>query len=131
MGRDITTDITDKGFEESLQKGMIAFVDVQLDSTDESHGTLNYLLKQHKEYKYLQVLAYEINPESIKNDATYQDFVANEKNLIEMIVFLTEDKVVIDIMMEDTSVNSCNYTEDVIELAKFIKSTQSINSDKK
>ena len=121
----LTLILTDTGFLEYVRKGTIAFVDKKLDDTDESQGTLNYLLKQQKEYKYLQELAYEIDPDSIDIDSTYQDFVDNEKNLLEMIAFLQEDKDVIDFMMGDTSVDSDNYTEVVIELANFIKSTQS------
>lgn len=117
--------LTDTGFLEYVREGTIAFVDKKLDDTDESQGTLNYLLKQQKEYKYLQELAYEIDPDSIDIDSTYQDFVDNEKNLLEMIAFLQEDKDVIDFMMGDTSVDGDNYTEVVIELANFIKSTQS------
>ena len=104
----LTLILTDTGFLEYVRKGTIAFVDKKLDDTDESQGTLNYLLRQQKEYKYLQGFAYEINPEQIKIDATYQDFVANETNLMEMIVFLTEDKDLIDFMMEDASFDSCN-----------------------
>ncbi|MAJ55763.1 MAG: hypothetical protein CMP92_07350 [Gammaproteobacteria bacterium] len=121
--------LTDTGFLEYVQEGTIAFVDKKLDSTEESQGTLNYLLKQQKEYKYLQELAYEIDPESINNDVTYQDFVDNKKNLLEMIAFLQEDKDVIDFMMGGASVDGDNYTEVVIELANFIKSTQSTDSD--
>lgn len=117
--------LTDTGFLEYVREGTIAFVDKKLDDTDESQGTLNYLLKQQKEYKYLQELAYEIDPDSIDIDSTYQDFVDNENNLLEMIAFLQEDKDVIDFMMGDTSVDGDNYTEVVIELANFIKSTQS------
>ena len=125
----LTVILTDTGFLEYVQEGTIAFVDKKLDNTEESQGTLNYLLKQQKEYKYLQELAYEIDPESINNDVTYQDFVDNEKNLLEIIAFLQEDKDVIDFMMGDTSVDGDNYTEIVIELANFIKSTQSTDSD--
>tara|TARA_B100001059_G_scaffold231236_1_gene266719 strand:- start:920 stop:1336 length:417 start_codon:yes stop_codon:yes gene_type:complete len=121
----LTVILTDSGFLEYVQEGTIAFVDKKLDDTDESQGTLNYLLKQQKEYKYLQELAYEIDPDSIDIDSTYQGFVDNEKNLLEMIAFLQEDKDVIDFMMGDTSVDGDNYTEVVIELANFIKSTQS------
>ena len=121
----LTLILTDTGFLEYVRKGTIAFVDKKLDDTDESQGTLNYLLKQQKEYKYLQELAYEIDPDSIDIDSTYQDFVSNEKNLLEMIAFLREDKDVIDFMMGDASVNGKNYTDVVIELASFIKSTQS------
>ena len=117
--------LTDTGFLEYVREGTIAFVDKKLDDTDESQGTLNYLLKQQKEYKYLQELAYEIDPDSIDIDSTYQDFVDNKNNLLEMIAFLQEDKDVIDFMMGDTSVDGDNYTEVVIELANFIKSTQS------
>ena len=125
----LTLILTDTGFLEYVQEGTIAFVDKKLDHTDESQGTVNYLLKQQKEYKYLQELAYEIDPESIDNDATYQDFVDNEQNLLEMIAFLQEDKDVIDFMMGDVSVDGDSYTEVVIELANFIKSTQSTDSD--
>ena len=121
----LTLILTDTGFLEYVREGTVAFIDKKLDDTDGSQGTLNYLLKQQKEYKYLQELAYEIDPESIDNDATYQDFVDNEKNLLEMIAFLQEDKDVIDFMMGDASVDGDNYTEVVIELANFIKSTQS------
>ena len=121
--------LTDTGFLEYLQEGTIAFVDKKLDSTEGGQGTLNYLLKQQKEYKYLQELAYEIDPDSIDIDSTYQDFMDNEKNLLEMIAFLQEDKDVIDFMMGDTSVDGDNYTEVVIELANFIKSTQSTDLD--
>ena len=121
--------LTDTGFLEYVQEGTVAFVDKKLDNTEESQGTLNFLLKQQKDYKYLQELAYEIDPESIDNDVTYQDFVDNEKNLLEMIAFLQEDKDVIDFMMGDASVDGDNYTEVVIELANFIKSTQSTDSD--
>ena len=120
----LTLILTDTGFLEYVRKGTIAFVDKKLDDTEESQGTLNYLLKQQKEYKYLQELAYEIDPDSIDSDSTYQDFVDNEKNLLEMIAFLREDKDVIDFMMGDASVNGKNYTDVVIELANFIKSTQ-------
>ena len=120
----LTLILTDTGFLEYVRKGTIAFIDKKLDDTDESQGTLNYLLKQQKEYKYLQELAYEIDPDSIDSDSTYQDFVDNEKNLLEMIAFLREDKDVIDFMMGDASVNGKNYTDVVIELANFIKSTQ-------
>ena len=71
------------------------------------------------------MLAYEIDPDSIDFDSTYQDFVNNEKNLLEMIAFLQEDKDVIDFMMGDASVDGDNYMNVVIELAGFIKSTQS------
>ena len=125
----LTLILTDTGFLEYVRKGTIAFVDKKLDDTDESQGTLNYLLKQQKEYKYLQELAYEIDPDSIDIDSTYQDFVSNEKNLLEMIAFLREDKDVIDFMMGDTSVDGDNYTEVVIELANFIKSTLSTDQD--
>ena len=125
----LTLILTDTGFLEYVQEGTVAFVDKKLDDTDGSQGTLNYLLKQQKEYKYLQELAYEIDPESIDNDATYQNFVNNEKNLLEMIAFLQEDKDVIDFMMGDASVDDDNYTEVVIELANFIKSTQSSDLD--
>ena len=111
----LTLILTDAGFLEYVREGTIAFVDKKLDDTDESQGKLNYLLKQQKEYKYLQELAYEINPESIINDATYQDFVDHEQNLVEMIDFLKENK----------DVDGVYYTEDVIELANFIKSTRS------
>ena len=121
----LTLILTDTGFLEYVQEGTVAFVDKKLDDTDKRQGTLNYLLKQQKEYKYLQELAYEIDPESIDNDATYQDFVDNEKNLLEMIAFLQEEKDVIDFMMGEASVDGDNYTEVVIELANFIKSTQS------
>ena len=121
--------LTDTGFLEYVREGTIAFVDKKLDSTEGGQGTLNYLLKQQKEYKYLQELAYEIDPDSIDIDSTYQDFVDNEKNLLEMIAFLQEDKDVIDFMMGDTSVDGDNYTEVVIELANFIKSTQSTDLD--
>ena len=107
--------LTDTGFFEYVQEGTIAFVDEKLDDSDESQGTLNYLLKQQREFKYLQELAYEINPESIINDATYQDFVDHEQNLMEMVDFLKENK----------DVDGVYYTKDVIELANFIKSTQS------
>ena len=107
--------LTDTGFLEYVQEGTIAFVDEKLDDSDESQGTLNYLLKQQREFKYLQELAYEINPESIINDATYQDFVDHEQNLMEMVDFLKENK----------DVDGVYYTEDVIELGNFIKSTQS------
>ena len=107
--------LTDTGFLEYVREGTIAFVDKKLDDTDESQGTLNYLLNQQKEYKYLQELAYEIDPDSIINDATYQDFVYHEQNLVEMVDFLKENK----------NVDGVFYTEDVIELANFIKSTQS------
>ena len=120
----LTLILTDTGFLEYVRKGTIAFVDKKLDDTDESQGTLNYLLKQQKEYKYLQELAYEIDPDSIDIDSTYQDFVSNEKNLLEMIAFLREDKDVIDFMMGDASVDGDKYTDVVIELANFIKSTQ-------
>ena len=129
MMESLTLILTDTGFLEYVQEGTVAFVDKKLDDTDGSQGTLNYLLKQQKEYKYLQELAYEIDPESIDNDATYQDFVDNEKNLLEMITVLQEDKDVIDFMMGDASVDGDNYTEVVIELANFIKSTQSTDSD--
>ena len=129
MMESLTLILTDTGFLEYMQDGTVAFVDKKLDDTDESQGTLNYLLKQQKEYKYLQELAYEIDPESIDNDATYQNFVNNEKNLLEMIAFLQEDKDVIDFMMGDASVDDDNYTEVVIELANFIKSTQSSDLD--
>ena len=56
--------LTDTGFLEYVQEGTIAFVDKKLDDTEESQGTLNCLLKQQKEYKYLQELAYEIDPVS-------------------------------------------------------------------
>ena len=125
----LTLILTDTGFLEYVRKGTIAFVDKELDDTDESQGTLNYLLKQQKEYKYLQELAYEIDPDSIDGDSTYQDFVSNEKNLLEMIAFLREDKDVIDFMMGDASVDGDNYTEVVIELANFIKSTLSTDHD--
>ena len=125
----LTLILTDTGFLEYVREGTVAFVDKKLDDTDGSQGTLNYLLKQQKEYKYLQELAYEIDPESIDNDATYQDFVDNEKNLLEMIAFLQEEKDVIDFMMGEASVDGDNYTEVVIELANFIKSTQSSDSD--
>ena len=125
----LTLILTDTGFLEYVQEGTVAFVDKKLDDTDGSQGTLNYLLKQQKEYKYLQELAYEIDPESIDNDATYQDFVDNEKNLLEMIAFLQEEKDVIDFMMGEASVDGDNYTEVVIELANFIKSTQNPDSD--
>ena len=125
----LTLILTDTGFLEYVRKGTIAFVDKELDDTDESQGTLNYLLKQQKEYKYLQELAYEIDPDSIDGDSTYQDFVSNEKNLLEMIAFLREDKDVIDFMMGDASVDGDNYTEVVIELANFIKSTLSTDQD--
>ena len=121
----LTLILTDTGFLEYVQEGTVTFIDKKLDDTDGSQETLNYLLKQQKEYKYLQALAYEIDPESIDNDATYQDFVDSEKNLLEMIAFLQEDKDVIDFMMGDASVDGDNYTEVVIELANFIKSTQS------
>ena len=120
----LTLILTDTGFLEYVRKGTVAFVDKKLDHTDESQGTLNYLLKQQKEYKYLQELAYEIDPESIDIDSTYKDFVNNEKNLLEMIGFLQEDKDVIDFMMGDASVDGDNYTDVVVELANFIKSTQ-------
>ena len=119
--------LTDTEFLEYVRKGTLAFIDTKLDDTDESQGTLNYLLKQQKEYKYLQELAYEIDPDSIDIDSTYQDFVNNEKNLLEMIAFLQEDKDVIDFMMGDVSVDGDNYTDVVIELANFIKSTQIID----
>ena len=125
----LTMIFTDTGFLEYVQEGTIAFVDKKLDDTDESQGTLNYLLKQQKEYKYLQGLAYEIDPDSIDLDSTYQDFVHNEKNLLEMIAFLHEHKDVIDFMMGDASVDVDNYTKVVIELANFIKSTQSTDSN--
>ena len=125
----LTLILTDTGFLEYVQEGTVAFVDKKLDDTDESQGTLNYLLKQQKEYKYLRELAYETDPESIDHDATYQDFVDNEKNLLEMIAFLQEEKDVIDFMMGEASVDGDNYTEIVIELANFIKSTQSTDSD--
>ncbi|MBQ86202.1 MAG: hypothetical protein CMQ16_07330 [Gammaproteobacteria bacterium] len=121
--------LTDTGFLEYVREGTIAFVDKKLDDTNESQATLNYLLKQQKEYKYLQELAYQIGPESIDSDATYQDFVDNEKNLFEMIAFIREDKDVIDFMMGDASVDGDNYTEVVIELANFIKATQSTDAD--
>ena len=129
MMESLTLILTDTGFLEYVQEGTVAFVDKKLDDTDESQGTLNYLLKQQKEYKYLRELAYEIDPESIDNDATYQDFVDNEKNLLEMIAFLQEEKDVIDFMMGEASVDGDNYTEVVIELANFIKSTQNPDSD--
>ena len=125
----LTLILTDTGFLEYVRKGTIAFVDKKLDDTDESQGTLNYLLKQQKEYKYLQELAYEIDPDSIDIDSTYQDFVSNEKNLLEMIAFLREDKDVIDFMMGDADVDGENYTEVVVELANFIKSTLSTDQD--
>ena len=125
----LTLILTDTGFLEYVRKGTIAFVDKKLDDTDESQGTLNYLLKQQKEYKYLQELAYEIDPDSIDIDSTYQDFVSNEKNLFEMIAFLREDKDVIDFMMGDADVDGENYTEVVVELANFIKSTLSTDQD--
>ena len=121
--------LTDTGFLEYVREGTIAFVDKKLDSTEGGQGTLNYLLKQQKEYKYLQELAYEIDPDSIDIDSTYQDFVDNEKNLLEMIAFLQEDKDVIDFMMGDVSVDGDKYTDVVIELANFIKSTQSTDQD--
>tara|TARA_B100001989_G_scaffold240355_1_gene205354 strand:- start:322 stop:732 length:411 start_codon:yes stop_codon:yes gene_type:complete len=121
--------LTDTGFLEYVREGTIAFVDKKLDDTNESQATLNYLLKQQKEYKYLQELAYQIGPESIDSDATYQDFVDNEKNLFEMIAFIREDKDVIDFMMGDASVDGDNYTEVVIALANFIKATQSTDAD--
>ena len=52
---------------------------------------------------------------SVINDATYQDFVDHKQNLVEMVDFLKENK----------DVDGVFYTEDVIELANFIKSTQS------
>ena len=125
----LTLILTDTEFLEYVRKGTIAFVDKKLDDTDESQGTLNYLLKQQKEYKYLQELAYEIDPDSIDIDSTYQDFVSNEKNLLEMIAFLREDKDVIDFMMGDADVDGENYTEVVVELANFIKSTLSTDQD--
>ena len=121
--------LTDTGFLEYVRERTIAFVDKKLDDTNESQATLNYLLKQQKEYKYLQELAYQIGPESIDSDSTYQDFVDNEKNLFEMIAFIREDKDVIDFMMGDASVDGDNYTEVVIELANFIKATQSTDAD--
>ena len=121
--------LTDTGFLEYVREGTITFVDKKLDDTNESQATLNYLLKQQKEYKYLQELAYQIGPESIDSDATYQDFVDNEKNLFEMIAFIREDKDVIDFMMGDASVDGNNYTEVVIELANFIKATQRTDAD--
>ena len=111
----LTVILTDTGFLEYVQEGAIAFVDEKLDDSDESQGTFNYLLKQQREFKYLQALAYEINPELIINDPTYQDFVDHEQNLVEMVDFLKENK----------DVDGVNYTEDVIELGNFIKSTQS------
>ena len=111
----LTVILTDTGFLEYVQEGTIAFVDEKLDDSDESQGTFNYLLKQQREFKYLQALAYEINPELIINDPTYQDFVDHEQNLVEMVDFLKENK----------DVDGVYYTEDVIELANFIKSTQS------
>tara|TARA_E500000331_G_C16602431_1_gene432326 strand:+ start:46 stop:429 length:384 start_codon:yes stop_codon:yes gene_type:complete len=111
----LTVILTDTGFLEYVQEGTIAFVDEKLDDSDESQGTFNYLLKQQREFKYLQALAYEINPELIINDPTYQDFVDHEQNLVEMVDFLKENK----------DVDGVNYTEDVIELGNFIKSTQS------
>ena len=125
----LTLILTDTGFLEYVREGTIAFVDKKLDDTNESQATLNYLLKQQKEYKYLQELAYQIGPESIDSDATYQDFVDNEKNLFEMIAFIREDKDVIDFMMGDASVDGDNYTEVVIELANFIKATQRTDAD--
>ena len=121
--------LTDTGFLEYVREGTIAFVDKKLDDTNESQATLNYLLKQQKEYKYLQELAYQIGPESIDSDATYQDFVDDEKNLFEMIAFIREDKDVIDFMMGDASVDGDNYTEVVIDLANFIKATQRNDAD--
>ncbi|MBL6747108.1 MAG: hypothetical protein ISP88_14490 [Pseudomonadales bacterium] len=111
----LTVILTDTGFLEYVQEGTIAFVDEKLDDSDESQGTFNYLLKQQREFKYLQALAYEINPELIINDPTYQDFVDHEQNLVEMVDFLKENK----------DVDGVYYTEDVIELGNFIKSTQS------
>ena len=55
--------------------------------------------------------------------------MSNEKNLLEMIAFLQEDKDVIDFMMGDANVDGDNYTEVVIELANFIKSTLSTDQD--
>jgi hypothetical protein len=111
----LTVILTDTGFLEYVQEGTIAFVDEKLDDSDESQRTFNYLLKQQREFKYLQALAYEINPELIINDPTYQDFVDHEQNLVEMVDFLKENK----------DVDGVYYTEDVIELGNFIKSTQS------
>ena len=111
----LTEILTNTGFLEYVQEGTIAFVDEKMDDSDESQGTLSYLLKQQIEFKYLQELAYEINPESIINDATYQDFVNHEQKLVEMADFFKENK----------DVDGVFYTEDVIELANFIKSTQS------
>ena len=125
----LTLILTDTGFLEYVRQGTIAFVDTRLDDTDERQGALNYLLEQQKEYKYLQELAYEIDPDSIDIDSTYQDFVGNEKNLLEMIAFLQDDKDVIDFIMGDASVDGDNYTEVVIELANFIKSTLGTDQD--
>ena len=66
-----------------------------------------------------------MDPDSIAIDSTYQDFVDNDKNLLEMIAFLQEDKDVIDFMMGDASIDGDNYTEVVVELVNFIKSTVS------
>jgi hypothetical protein len=42
----LTEILTNTGFLEYVQEGTIAFVDEKMDDSDESQGTLSYLLKQ-------------------------------------------------------------------------------------
>ena len=107
--------LTDTEFLEYVQEGTISFVDEDLDDSDESQGTLNYLINSQKRVKYLQELAYEINPDSVTTDPTFQDFVDREQGLLMMVDHLKENK----------DGDGVYYTEYVMELANFIKSTRS------
>ena len=66
-----TVFLTDTGFVEYVREGTIAFVYAKLDDSDEIQGALNYLVEQQIELKYLNQLAYEVNPESIISDSAY------------------------------------------------------------
>ena len=106
----LTVILTDNEFLEYAQELTINFIDSELDESDEKKGNLRWLFYQQKEYKYLQELAYEINPDSIKKDYTFQDFVEHEQNLIELLDFLKENKT------EDGEY----YSESILDLANFI-----------
>ena len=104
--------LTTTDFLEYAQDITVNFIDEKVDGSEENQSNVRWLLHQQDEFKYLQKLAYSINPHSIGKDSSYYDFVSHEQNLVEMVDFLKENK----------DLNG-QYSESVLDLANFIEGT--------
>ena len=110
--------LTTTGFLEFAQDFTVNFIDEEVDGSEEKESKLRWLLHQQDEFKYLQKLAYSINPHSIDEDSSYHDFVSHEQNLVEMVDFLKENK----------DLNG-QYSESVLDLANFIVNSYTSDSE--